>query len=333
MWHFCHSFEQSTRYYSHNHNRMAQGHIFAHLFETLSWIAFWLVCSMRTEHWFELVLGSFVRRFACILAFMMLTGCVSGPTSQSLLEPRTIDVDAAAEPAGGVISNHISQLQAQTNPSYVTLVVHENDRHGNSKAYSQPEALTSGSGFVVSDGLIMTAGHVAVKQGNSVDARASDGRIYSGSVIAVKPENDMALIKLRSFNAAAVIPAMNHCMQRGAAVFSLGKPHASNDTARIGSVNSMSFGRAVKYSSFGYPDAIELRLATKKGESGGPLFDDQGKLTGMLVSTLSDANGRPLNLAHAIATPALAKFLCSTTQCSAAWKQLSTEEPNSCPAT
>ena len=274
-----------------------------------------------------------MRKQNCILIFLLLlAGCAGGNTHQALLEPRTIDVDAAAEPAGGVISSHIQQLQARTGPSYVTLVVHEKQKRAGSKSANSPEALTSGSGFVVSNGIIMTAGHVAVRRGNTVDARASDGRIYSGQVIAVKPENDMALIKLRGFKAAAVTPSANHCMRRGAPVFSLGKPHARNDTARIGSVNSMSFGRAVKYSSFGYPDAIELRLATKKGESGGPLFDDKGQLTGMLVSTLSDANGRPLNLAHAISTPALAKFLCSNTSCTANWKQLS-RQAQACPAT
>ena len=94
----------------------------------------------------------------------------------------------------------------------------------------------------------------------------------------------------------------------------------------------MSFGRAVNYSGFGYPDAVELRMATKKGESGGPLFDNNGELTGMLVSTLSDANGRPLNLAHAISSPALAKFLCQNTSCSGTWQQLATKTPNRCPS-
>jgi hypothetical protein len=52
----------------------------------------------------------------------------------------------------------------------------------------------------------------------------------------------------------------------------------------------------------------------------------------MLVSTLSDANGRPLNLAHAISSPALAKFLCQNTSCSGTWQQLATKTPNRCPS-
>lgn len=277
--------------------------------------------------------GILFRLVAAVAICLTLAGCAGGPTSQALLEPRTIDVDTTAEPAGAIISSHIQQLQAKTSPSYVTLVVHEKEQPTGRRSSSLPEALTSGSGFVVGDGLIMTAGHVAVKAGNTVDARAADGRIYGGRVIAVLPENDMALIKLRNFSASPVSPSPQYCLARGAPVFSLGKPHASNDTARIGSVNSMSFGRAVRYNGFGYPDAMELRMATKKGESGGPLFDNNGQLAGMLVSTLSDANGRPLNLAHAIPVPALAKFLCENASCSADWRSLASKDPNRCPAT
>ena len=68
----------------------------------------------------------------------------------------------------------------------------------------------------------------------------------------------------------------------------------------------MTFGRAVNYNGYGYPDAMVLKMSTKKGESGGPVFNSSGELTGMVVSTLSDGNGRPLNLAHAISTAALA---------------------------
>ena len=76
-----------------------------------------------------------MRKTICILPVLaMLAGCVGGQTNQALLEPRTIDVDAAAEPAGGVISSHIQQLQAQTGPSYVTLVVHEEEKRAGAKA-------------------------------------------------------------------------------------------------------------------------------------------------------------------------------------------------------
>jgi S1-C subfamily serine protease len=95
----------------------------------------------------------------------------------------------------------------------------------------------------------------------------------------------------------------------------------------------MSFGRAVAYQGFGYPDAMVLKMDTKKGESGGPVFNRQGELVGMVVSTLSDGNGQSLNLAHAVPLPALAQFMCSEMSCNATWTGLVSQETQSCPQT
>jgi hypothetical protein len=62
------------------------------------------------------------------------------------------------------------------------------------------------------------------------------------------------------------------------------------------------------------------------------VFNSQGELTAMLVSTLSDGNGRPLNLAHAISSPVIAKFLCANTRCSERWRALGRVEVARCPA-
>jgi hypothetical protein len=51
----------------------------------------------------------------------------------------------------------------------------------------------------------------------------------------------------------------------------------------------------------------------------------------MVVSTLSDGNGQPLNLAHAVPLPALAQFMCSEMSCNATWTGLVSQETQSCP--
>jgi S1-C subfamily serine protease len=71
-------------------------------------------------------------------------------------------------------------------------------------------------------------------------------------------------------------------------------------------------------------------MGTQKGESGGPLFDRNGNLIGMVVSTLTDSNGNLINLAHAIPATALAKFLCSQTSCPAPWASLAQASVDSC---
>ena len=46
----------------------------------------------------------------------------------------------------------------------------------------------------------------------------------------------------------------------------------------------------------------------------------------MVVSTLTDANGNLINLAHAIPASDLARFLCSNMSCSAEWQSLSPQD-------
>jgi S1-C subfamily serine protease len=263
-----------------------------------------------------------------VLAALALAGCAA--TAQ-LADPREIAVEADVAPAGAVLSPNMKGLVSQTGPSYVTVIVHEGKPPGGKAPDTLPDALTSGSGFVIdSAGHVVTAAHVALHQGADVEARGADGRIYNGHVITVRPDNDMALIKLSGFTGTPVTPASNTCMHKGEPIFSLGKPHAQGDIARIGEVESMTFGRAVNYNGYGYPDAMVLKMSTKKGESGGPVFNSSGELTGMVVSTLSDGNGRPLNLAHAIPTAALAGFVCENTACSARWQALRSQAASRC---
>ncbi len=246
--------------------------------------------------------------------------------------PRSVSIQGGATPAAAVLSSSMNSLLQQTGPSYLTVIVHEKTSgHGSQGRDELPKALTSGSGFVVdAAGYLITAGHVAVAKGNSVEARGSEGRIYKGKVVAVQRSPDIALIKLRNFSGFPVTPAASPCITPGSALFSLGKPHAQGDTARIGELNSMSFGRPVSYNGFGYPDAMVLKMNTRKGESGGPVFNKRAQLSGMMVSTLSDGNGRSLNLAHALPVDMLAKFACSKYSCSAAWRRLSSSSYKNC---
>ena len=259
---------------------------------------------------------------------LVLMSCL---TNQADLGDRVISVDAGATPVAATLTPNMEGLLAEANPSYVTLIISDSKNRDRADS-KKPVPVTAGSGFVVEpEGYVLTAGHVAMQKGFTVSARGQDGRIYSGRVVDVRPGYDMALIKLSGFEGAAVKPSQSACLKPGDPIFSLGKPHAQGDTARFGQVEAMSFGRAVAYQGFGYPDAMVLRMDTKKGESGGPVFNAKGELVGMVVSTLSDGNGRPLNLAHAVPLPALAQFMCAEMSCTAHWTRLVSQETHSCP--
>lgn len=269
---------------------------------------------------------------ATVLTALVLLLSACSANTNLVSDPRTVAIDAGATPAAAVLRPNMASLLQRTSPSYVTVIVNENKR-APTKSHDDtlPKALTSGSGFLIDPaGYVLTAGHVAVRVGNTVDARGNDGRIYAGRVVAVQKSPDIALIRLKDFTGIPVTPAGNTCVTPGSAVFSLGKPHAKGDTARIGQLHSMSFGRPVSYSGFGYPDAMVVRMSTKKGESGGPLFNANARLVGMMVSTLSDGKGHSLNLAHALPMNMLAKFACSKFACSQQWRQLANTSQVSC---
>ena len=267
------------------------------------------------------------------LAGLVLSACAA---DQIGIESRAISLDQQAEPAGAAgqeAAASVAHLLPNTGPTYVTLTVSETDTSGSSTDRSDKykAAITSGSGFVVSeDGMIMTAAHVAVAKGNEISARAANGRVYTGTVIGINPANDMAVVKLRGFSGRSAIPATPGCLAKGDLVYTLGKPHGSGDTARVGSLEAKHFGRAVAYGKFGYPDAMVLHMGTQRGESGGPVFDGKGHLVGMVVSTLSDAAGNSINLAHAIPATSLANFLCSTTTCAPEWNALAAKSMDAC---
>jgi S1-C subfamily serine protease len=263
----------------------------------------------------------------------LLAACAADGGSGLDLESRSIAVEQNAVPTSGAgAASSVEHLLPATGPTYVTLTISKLDpTNTGSEKNTTGHAITSGSGYVVDpSGYVMTAAHVGVSSGNAVSARASNGRIYSGSVIAINPTNDMAVIRLKGFSGKAVSPAAPGCMAKGDLAYTLGKPHAQGDLARVGALEAKHFGRAVAYGNFGYPDALVLRMGTQKGESGGPVFNGNGQLVGMVVSTLSDASGRSINLAHAIPSTALANFLCANTACNANWAALSTLSVDDC---
>jgi len=267
--------------------------------------------------------------FLALGATLLIAGCAGTDVG---VESRNISYETDSVPAAGPVGEpSIQPLVARTTPTYVTLTVSSTGDPNLGRDKSSKTPVTSGSGFVVdSSGYVMTAAHVAVGKGYTVSARAADGRLYSGKVVNILPGNDMALIKLKRFHGPAVVPDSEPCMSQGTALFSLGKPHEMGDTARIGTLQSMSFGRPVQYGKFGYPDAMVMRMNTKRGESGGPVFNNSGRLAGMVVSTLSTSDGKPLNLAHAVPASDLASFLCSSVSCAGSWQALAARGRRQC---
>jgi serine protease Do len=137
------------------------------------------------------------------------------------------------------------------------------------------DASSSGSGVITSeDGLILTAAHVV--QGSDVmDVVFPDGKTLKGKVLGANYGKDLAMVKIQ---AQGIYPAAargeSKDLKVGDWVIAMG--HAAGfDPARTPPVR---FGRVV---SKGPGNFFTTDCTLIGGDSGGPLFDLEGKIIGI----------------------------------------------------
>jgi len=270
-----------------------------------------------------------LKRFFIIPVFLGLAACAGNSENG-----RAIGLSHSVPVSSTAFLKSVDTIIKERDYSYVSLAVRKpEDKKLKSSPLPRTIEITTGSGFIIDKkGHVVTAGHVGVSRGWEVIATGPHGKIFRGHVVALQRIGDMALIKLDTSELLTpVIPVKDPCLIPGASVLSLGKPGLRQDVARVGSLSKLRFGKPVRYSKYGYDEAMVLKLQTRRGESGGPVFGQSGAFLGMIVSTLSSAAGAHLNLAHAIPTPELGKFICKHTRCQPAWRKLARKKLSTCP--
>ena len=163
------------------------------------------------------------------------------------------------------------------------------------KWFPKVEAASTGSGFVLSkSGLIVTNHHtVADKQDIEVSFPRA-GKVVKAEVVLDDANTDLAVLRLTDFDYSniysvelpySIVKASSP--GQGAEVFTVGAP--SVDIA--GEQVNISTGKVA--SSRGIsddPKFFQISSSFKAGSRGGPLFDEEGKLIGIVVSELATVN-------------------------------------------
>jgi S1-C subfamily serine protease len=130
----------------------------------------------------------------------------------------------------------------------------------------------SGSGSIVStDGLVITNDHVVRGSNGQVRVITSEGKQYTGNVIATDRRNDLALIKLQTSDrlpAIRIAGASNILV--GQRVFALGSPFGQSGTLTTGILNRI-----------GRDGNLQTDAALNPGNSGGPLLNSRGEMIGV----------------------------------------------------
>ncbi|MEI4473754.1 Do family serine endopeptidase [Frigidibacter sp. MR17.24] len=145
-----------------------------------------------------------------------------------------------------------------------------------------------GSGFIINkDGTIVTNNHV-VDGAETVKVKLSDGRSFDAKVIGTDPMTDVAVIKI---SADVDLPAVNFgnsdTMRVGDAVLAVGSPFGLGGTVTSGIISAKS--RDIQAGP--YDDYIQTDAAINRGNSGGPLFNEQGQVIGVNTAIFSPDGG------------------------------------------
>jgi serine protease Do len=184
-----------------------------------------------------------------------------------------------------------SKLFNKVDDAVVLIKTLETQQRMTKKGYKEVKSGGLGSGVIISnDGLIMTASHV-VYSADRVLVETVDGKSYTAEVISTSVPADLALIKLNEppSNLAFVKPADSDKVNIGEEVFVIGSPYGLEHTLTVGHLS----GRRINRGEEALLDVefLQTDAAVNQGNSGGPMFDRNGKLIGIVSHITTQSGG------------------------------------------
>ena len=145
--------------------------------------------------------------------------------------------------------------------------------------------VNDGSGTVLDDaGHVVTAAHLIPSAGLAVEVQTIDGRWHAADLIDLNPERELALLRMARGSGCALPWLPGQPPSAGEPVLAIGTPDGRPGAVLGGRVLEPRLEARLGYGEYSYADAIELELDATPGFSGGPVFDRQGRLIGMLAS-------------------------------------------------
>lgn len=173
-----------------------------------------------------------------------------------------------------------------------------------------------GSGVIIDDaGHVLTNDHVVSGAQGNVRVTLTDGRILEGEVVGADASTDLAVVRLLDAPDGLQTAVLGDSQDVGVGdpVMAVGNPLGLANTVTTGIVSAVDRPVSTRGTDGGegaVTSAIQVDAAVNPGNSGGPLFDAEGRVVGITssIATLSQQSGSiglgfaiPVNLARNIA--------------------------------
>ncbi|MDX6445268.1 MAG: hypothetical protein QOH71_2342 [Blastocatellia bacterium] len=149
-----------------------------------------------------------------------------------------------------------------------------------------------GSGVLISgDGKILTAAHL-VEAADATLVEFSDGELIPARVLGAVHNADVALLQLAHPPANVVVAPLGDSdkMDVGDEVFVVGAPYGLSYTLTAGHISGRQSGDN-RISDTASREFLQTDAAINQGNSGGPMFNMDGEVVGIITNILSQSGG------------------------------------------
>lgn len=154
--------------------------------------------------------------------------------------------------------------------------------------------MTVGSGFIYnSEGHVLTAHHV-IAQMDEIYAIFSDGSVFPASVVGSCAVSDVAVLELDSdFVFKTPVVSDSSALRIGDPVAAIGSPFNLAESLNTGVVSQINRFVDIEYDTQvrWVSNLIQFDAAVNSGNSGGPLFDSDGSIIGLVIARVEPEEG------------------------------------------
>ncbi len=233
---------------------------------------------------------------AAVISFAAPLGALAkGPESvarlASVLSPAVVNISTTKHIGGGgqefptaPDGSPLGQLFDDLNP---------NQGKG---PQAEQEARSLGSGFIVkADGTIVTNNHV-IDGADEIVVMLTDGTRLPAKLVGADDKADLAVIKVDAHHPLPFVEfGDSDTAQVGDWVMAIGNPFGLGGSVTLGIVSARN--RDIQEGP--YDDFIQTDAAINQGNSGGPLFDMDGKVVGINTAIIA-RGGSSLGIGFAV---------------------------------
>lgn len=208
--------------------------------------------------------------------------------TSSILLFRAAAVALALIASGEAAAAQVRDVFQRVNPSVVLIRTMQRVTEPATSPYGVLEDESVGSGVLVSaDGLVLTAAHV-VRTADRVEVEFLGGERVAASVLSSAPFADVALLRLERVPARAVVAPIGDSgrVEVGEQVFAIGAPYGISHTLSVGWLSGRRVSSEV-IENLTALEAFQLDMAIYAGNSGGPLFNLDGEVIGLVTHVLA----------------------------------------------